>query len=131
MSGKKLRSGLTLLVDEPGTGAVVERGRVYQMRLKLWLSKGDAVRWERPWGAVDRARLEDDGETLVSDLRVDRESLVNGLFYGVQGMRIGGKRKLKIAPHLAYGEQGVPDRIPPNAVILAEVTVLEERRYPR
>jgi FKBP-type peptidyl-prolyl cis-trans isomerase len=33
-------------------------------------------------------------------------------------------RRLEIAPHLAYGERGVPAVIPPNALLVAEVTVL-------
>ena len=50
--------------------------------------------------------------------------LVNGLFYGIDGMRVGGTRRLEIAPHLAYGEKGVPGKIPENALITAEITVL-------
>jgi len=72
-----------------------------------------------PW-----ARLEDDGRTLITEVRVDRRSLVSGLFYGVEGMRIGGTRRLEIAPHLAYGDRGVPGVIPSNAVLTAEITVL-------
>ena len=58
------------------------------------------------------ARLDDDGETLITEVRIDRRSLVNGLFYGVEGMRVGGMRRLEIAPHLAYGDRGVPGVIP-------------------
>jgi len=50
-----------------------------------------------------------------------------GLFYGVEGMRVGGARKLKIAPHLGYRDKGVPGVIPPNAVLIAEITFVEER----
>ena len=50
-----------------------------------------------------------------------------GLFYGLQGMRVGGTRTLRIAPHLGYGEQGVPGVIPANALLTVEVTVLSER----
>jgi FKBP-type peptidyl-prolyl cis-trans isomerase len=64
---------------------------------------------------------------LITDVRLDREFLINGLFYGIEGMRIGGTRKLKISPHLAYGEKGIPDTIPSNAVLIFEVTILEER----
>ena len=42
-------------------------------------------------------------------------------------MHVGGTRTLRIAPHLAYGEQGVPGVIPANALLTVEVTVLWER----
>jgi FKBP-type peptidyl-prolyl cis-trans isomerase len=74
---------------------------------------------------VGVARLDDNGETLITEVRIDRRSLVNGLFYGVEGMRIGGTRRLEIAPHLAYGDRGVPGIIPANAMLTAEITVLE------
>jgi FKBP-type peptidyl-prolyl cis-trans isomerase len=60
-------------------------------------------------------------------MRIDRGSMVNGLFYGIDGMRVGGTRRLEIAPHLAWGEKGVPGMIPENALILAEITILEVR----
>jgi hypothetical protein len=53
--------------------------------------------------------------------------LINGLFYGVEGMSVGGTRRLKISPQLGYGERGVPGVIPPNSVLNAEITILEER----
>lgn len=122
-----MRSGIEILEDTPGDGPEVERQHTYLVRLKMWLNRGDPVRWDAPWGLIDRARLEDDGETLVSDLRIDRENLVAGLFYGVQGMRVGGRRRLRISPHLAYGEKGVPGLVPGNAVVVVEFSVLEER----
>lgn len=50
-----------------------------------------------------------------------------GLLQGIEGMRIGGRRKLKISPHLAYGDKGIPGRIPPRAVIIVEIEFIEER----
>ena len=44
--------------------------------------------------------------------------MVNGLFYGIDGMHVGGTRRLEIAPHLAWGEKGVPGMIPENALVL-------------
>ena len=121
-----MRPGLEMLSDSPGGGAPVERGHTYLTRLKLWLNKGDAVRWTSPWGNIDRARLEDGGQTLISDLRIDRHNLFSGLCYGIDDMRIGGVRRLRISPHLAYGERGVPGIIPANAVLIVEVAFLEE-----
>jgi FKBP-type peptidyl-prolyl cis-trans isomerase len=56
-----------------------------------------------------------------------REFLIAGLFYGVEGMRIGGKRTLKISPHLAYRDKGIEAVIPPNAVLEIEVKIHKER----
>jgi hypothetical protein len=125
--GERLRSGLTLLADVPGTGDVVRRQHNYLIRLRLSFRGGDAVRWPTPGGPVGVARLEDDGATLVTEIRVNRGQLMNGLFYGIDGMRIGGTRRLEIAPHLAYGERGVPGVIPENALLTAEITILGAR----
>ncbi len=122
------RSGIEIIADTPGQGAPVERQHVYHLRLKMWLNQGEPIRWEHPWGMIDRARLEDDGETLFTDLRIDRENLFAGLFQGIEGMRIGGTRKLKISPHLAYGEAGIPGKVPAQAVIIAEIEFIEERK---
>jgi uncharacterized protein len=125
--GRRLRSGLTLLVDIPGAGGAVRRQHYYRIRLRLWLNDGQAVRWLATSGRTGLARLDDNGETLVTDVRIDRHSLVSGLFYGVEGMRVGGTRRLQIAPHLAYGGRGVPGAIPPGAGLTAEITILEAR----
>jgi hypothetical protein len=121
---QRLRSGLTLLTDIPGTGEPALRQHNYLIRLRLSLRRGEPVRWQAAWGPVGIARLEDDGETLVTEVRIDRRSLVNGLFYGIEGMRVGGTRRLEIAPHLAYGERGVPGVIPANALLIAEITIV-------
>jgi|SRR5579871_201508 len=123
---QRLRSGLTQLVDIPGTGAIVRRQRKYRVRLRFRLHRGEPVRWQTGWGPDLIATLEDDGETLITDVQINRGSLINGLFYGVEGMRIGGTRRLEIAPHLAYGEKGVPGVVPPGAVLTAEITILAE-----
>jgi hypothetical protein len=124
---QRLRSGLTLLADIPGSGEPVRRQHRYRIRLRVWLNKGQAVRWQAAWGPVGVARLDDNGETLITEVRIDRRSLVSGLFYGVEGMRVGGTRRLEIAPHLAYGDRGVPGVIPAGALLMAEITILEAR----
>jgi hypothetical protein len=120
-----MKSGLKLLSDLPGTGPAVKRQHTYRVRLRLWLSGGDAIRWQYPSGPVGIARLEDEGSTLFTEVRISRGSLISGVFYGVEGMCVGGTRRFEIAPHLAYGERGVPGVIPPNARLTAEITILE------
>jgi len=40
-------------------------------------------------------------------------------------MRVGGTRRLEIAPHLGYGDRGVPGVIPAGALLTAEITILD------
>jgi hypothetical protein len=120
---RRLRSGLTVLLDIPGSGEPVRRQQRHRVRLRMRLNGGEPVLWKVAWGSVDVARLDDDGATLDTDVSVNRGQLMNGLFYGVEGMRVGGLRVLEIAPHLAYGVTGVPNVIPPNAVLTVEVAV--------
>src|ERR1039458_8247372 len=39
-------------------------------------------------------------------------------------MRVGGRRRLRVGPHLAYRDKGVPGLIPPNAKLVFEVELL-------
>ena len=54
--------------------------------------------------------------------------MIAGWDEGVTGMRVGGRRELRIPSEMAYGRRGAGGVIPPNASLVFDVELLEVRR---
>ena len=59
--------------------------------------------------------------------RLGAGHVIKGWDEGVEGMKIGGTRKLVIPPELGYGARGAGSTIPSNATLIFQVELLELR----
>ncbi|HVT13087.1 MAG TPA: FKBP-type peptidyl-prolyl cis-trans isomerase [Fimbriimonadaceae bacterium] len=79
-----------------------------------------------------RGTLDSNGQEFESNMSPDKDvyavtlgqgSVIKGWDQGIPGMKVGGERKLKIPPSLAYGANG-RDKIPPNATLDFDIKLL-------
>ena len=89
-----------------GFGPVAQRGDTVVFDLEISFNRGEILRHREE----------------VSH-RIGRRHLIAGVEKALEGMCERGYRKVRVSPHLAYGEGGVAGRIPPNAVLLCSIWV--------
>ena len=94
-----------------GDGAEATNGRSVSVHYTGWLT--DGTKFD---SSLDR------GQPFAFTLGAGM--VIRGWDQGVLGMKVGGKRKLTIPGHLAYGDRGFPGLIPPNATLVFEVELL-------
>ena len=61
------------------------------------------------------------------DFQLGAGQVIPGWDQGVTGMKVGGRRKLVIPPHLAYGERGAGGVIKPNETLVFVVDLVGVR----
>jgi FKBP-type peptidyl-prolyl cis-trans isomerase len=99
-------SGLQYWNIKLGTGALAIPGKKVKVQYTGWLT------------------TEKKFDSGVYDFVVGDGQVIKGWDEGVAGMKVGGKRQLRIPPQLAYGEKGFPGAIPPNATLIFDVELL-------
>jgi 2-hydroxy-3-oxopropionate reductase len=94
-----------------GDGAEASAGQFVSVHYTGWLTNGTKF---------DSSK--DRNEPF--DFPLGGRQVIAGWDEGVQGMKIGGTRKLTIPPTLGYGARGAGGVIPPNATLVFEVELL-------
>lgn len=109
--GVKTDSGLQYWDIKVGTGAEAKAGATVRVHYTGWFTNGkkfdSSVDAHQPY-----------------EFTIAEGNVIKGWIEGVTGMKVGGKRQLRIPPELAYGDAGFKDIVPPNATLIFDVQLL-------
>ena len=120
----KRLSGLKILAEQEGEGQPAQKGDRVTYNCRIFLNKGDEVMLNAK--QVDQLPKDMirvvEGERFVDHKTVlGSRQTIAGVEHALTGMKAGGYRKVRVSPHLAYRETGIPDLIPPGAVLVVEI----------
>ena len=109
--GTKTASGLQYWDIKVGTGATASAGQKVKVDYTGWLTTGK--KFDSSVGT---------GHPF--EFALGAGQVIKGWDEGIAGMKVGGKRQLRIPPDLAYGDRGTAGVIPPNATLIFDVKLL-------
>ena len=109
-------SGLQYEDITPGTGAEAQAGAHVSVHYTGWLQNADGSAGKKFDSSKDR------GDPFSFALGAGQ--VIKGWDEGVQGMKVGGQRRLIIPSALGYGPRGAGGVIPPNATLIFDVELL-------
>jgi len=109
--GTTTASGLQYWDLVTGNGAVAVPGKQVSVHYTGWLTDGTKF---------DSSRDRNQPIRFVLGMG----QVIKGWDEGVAGMKVGGKRQLRIPPNLAYGSRPVGP-IPPNSTLVFDVELLD------
>jgi FKBP-type peptidyl-prolyl cis-trans isomerase len=117
-------SGLKLLEEREGEGRQAQKGDRVVYNSRLFLNKGDEVSLNAKqieYLPKNMIRVEGDVTFVDHKTLLGSRQTMAGVEHTLLGMKVGGYRKVRVSPHLAYRGKGIPDLIPPDAVLICEV----------
>ncbi len=95
-----------------GTGAVANKGDKVKVNYTGWLTNGKMFD-----SSLNPGRT-------PFEFTLGEGQVIKGWDEGVAGMKVGGKRQLRIPYQMAYGEEGRPPVIPPRSTLIFDVELL-------
>jgi FKBP-type peptidyl-prolyl cis-trans isomerase 2 len=118
-----------LVEETEGIGNAAKKGDRVVYNIRIFLNRGDEVpiNEEQVKQSLPTDILRRQGDRVFVDHQttLGKRRSIAGIERSLIGMKPGGYRKIRLSPHLAYGEKGIPDLIPANAVLVIEIWLRE------
>jgi len=111
----KTDSGLKYQDLKVGTGDEAKKGDTVEVHYTGWLTNGKKFD-----SSLDRKE--------PFEFKLGAGMVIKGWDEGVQGIKVGGKRKLIIPSELGYGKRGAGKDIPPDSELIFEVELLKVKK---
>ena len=103
------KSGLQYTDIAVGKGNMPKKGQTVAVKYAIY---------------VNDKKVESSPPDTNFEFILGRDQALKGIEEGVSTMQVGGKRKLIVPPDLAYGAQGQPPKIGPNATLVFVIDLL-------
>ena len=116
MSMTMLASGLQYEDTQVGSGDEAKAGNHVSVHYTGWLQQPDGSAGKKFDSSKDR--------NDPFNFPLGAGHVIKGWDEGVQGMKVGGARRLVIPAALGYGARGAGGAIPPNATLIFDVELL-------
>lgn len=113
MKSVVLPDGLEYVDLRKGSGAEAKAGKTVKVHYTGWLADSK----KKFDSSVDRH------EPIAFKLGVGM--VIKGWDEGIEGMKVGGRRQLRIPAKLGYGERGAGEAIPPNSDLIFDCALVE------
>ncbi|OGD25439.1 peptidylprolyl isomerase [Candidatus Azambacteria bacterium RIFCSPHIGHO2_01_FULL_40_24] len=108
---KFVKNGVQIEILKEGMGIEAKNGNIVAVHYTGVLENGTKFD-----SSVDRG--------ISFEFNLGSGQVIRGWDIGIEGMKVGEKRKLTIPSDLAYGSRGAGGIIPPNATLIFEVELL-------
>ncbi len=107
--------GVQFIDEKVGTGAAPAKGKPIKVHYTGWLTDGSKFD-----SSVDGGK--------PIEFPFDGGMVIKGWDIGLSTMKVGGKRRILLPASVAYGEEGAGDAIPPGAVLVFDVELVDAQQ---
>jgi len=127
---EETETGLKIVFTEKGNGVKPAEGSKIKMNYAGYLTNGSLFdsnleKVAKQYGKWDHRRADAGGYAPMPSSYSKDAQLIPGFREGLLLMSVGDKATLYIPSHLAYGESGIPNVIPPGSDLIFELELVE------